>query len=77
MRWNPLRWLRWLGTGLLSAATPLPWLVDVTAQRFDTLEARVQQLERDNEALAAGILELRDAIAPPRMTIVSHQTTMS
>jgi hypothetical protein len=45
-RWNPLRWLRWLGTGLLSAASPLPWLVDVTAPRFDTLERRVAKLER-------------------------------
>jgi len=44
-RWNPLRWLRWIGTGLVSMATPLPWLVDVTSQRFDKLEARVTLLE--------------------------------
>jgi hypothetical protein len=39
------RWLRWLASGLLSAATPLPWLVDVTSARFDDLEHRVARLE--------------------------------
>jgi hypothetical protein len=43
--WNPLRWLRWLATGLVSMATPLPWLVDVTSARFDRLERRVAHLE--------------------------------
>lgn len=40
------RWLRWVGTGFLSAASPLPWLVDVTSARFDALERRVEKLEQ-------------------------------
>lgn len=40
------RWLRWLASGLVSAATPLPWLVDVTSTRFGKLERRVARLEQ-------------------------------
>jgi hypothetical protein len=49
-RLNPRRWLRWLASGLVSAATPLPWLVDVTAARFDALERRVAKLECERQA---------------------------
>ena len=44
---QPWRWVRWLLTGALSAATPLPWLVDVTASRTTKLELRVAHLERE------------------------------
>ena len=40
------RWLRWAFSGLVSMATPLPWLVDVTSLRFDSLEQRVARLEQ-------------------------------
>ena len=43
--WRWVRWLRWAGSGLVSMATPLPWLVDVTSSRFDALERRVSKLE--------------------------------
>ena len=70
-RLNPKRWLRWLATGLLSAATPLPWLVDVTSQGFDALERRVSQLEDENAALARYIdMVTREArtVAPDQIS---------
>jgi len=48
---HPWRWIRWLGTGVLSAATPLPWLVDVTSSRTTRLERQVNHLEARVAAL--------------------------
>jgi hypothetical protein len=47
------RWLRWLASGAVSMATPLPWLVDVTAARYDALEQRVTRLESERCLLTA------------------------
>jgi hypothetical protein len=54
------RWLRWLASGLLSAATPLPWLVDVTSARFDDLEHRVARLEEWHRTVGYTVTLTRD-----------------
>ena len=49
--WQVGRWVRWLLGGAISAATPLPWVMDVTSSRYRRLERRVDKLEREVESL--------------------------
>jgi hypothetical protein len=63
------RWLRWLAGAVVSAATPLPWLVDVTSPRFEALEQRVTKLERQQPTCWVTVTrDTMEWLAPPVRT---------